>query len=489
MENKANNNIIFDFSDNNNSYSFDYTIESSLERANIELNELDTKLEETILSIKNLTPECDKLDYALAVSSGVLCGLIDIFLVSKPGESPLGDLTDKWFANKTKQFAKLCGWDGKINEKLPIPDELHSAIKHLEEKFRIPYDQVHPGGAKASVFELTPNNHHFKSLAHNPTLCGLFFSILDQFTNTSHFVSGNYFLTQDYEGNFELRGTTIHSKLFFGVVNWIGHIISDNSGSHSSKGRGMGIPSPLWTWMNDVVAIKAGLKLKPTEFEKNYNDFAVKLFENGYDARFQTAQTIPVFINEMLVRLMYSLRRIIKFYSATPVEERSFQVIWANCEPFKNASVKRMLTVAHGTFCLLDVGDAVGRGFATGGGYFNVMEFAMRLNLPGLGRFGVSIMGEANRGFKISRYNKEKSSLENDRILLIEHINGLKELADVYNDKELLKLIDDFEKSSAYKEAFSKSVELAQKRGVPEDRILKNKADIDSYFLGGSENG
>ena len=115
-----------------------------------------------------------------------------------------------------------------------------------------------------------------------------------------------------------------------------------------------------------------------------------------------------------------------------------------------------MLTVAHGTFCLLDVGDAVGRGFATGGGYFNVMEFTMRLNLPGLGRFGVSIMGEANRGLKIYRYIKEKSSLENDRILIIEHINGLKELAYVYNDKELLKLIDVFEKSSAYKEAFSK---------------------------------
>lgn len=117
------------------------------------------------------------------------------------------------------------------------------------------------------------------------------------------------------------------------------------------------------------------------------------------------------------------------------------------------------------------------------------MEFAMRLNLPGLGRFGVSIMGEANRGFKISRYNNEKLQLENDRILIIEHINSLKELADVYDDKELLKLIYDFENSSAYKEAFTKSVELAQKRGVPEDKILKTKADIDSYFSGGSDNG
>ena len=38
--------------------------------------------------------------------------------------------------------------------------------------------------------------------------------------------------------------------------------------------------------------------------------------------------------------------------------------------------MKRMLTVAHGTFCLVDIGDATIRGFATGGGYFNTAEFA-----------------------------------------------------------------------------------------------------------------
>ena len=53
--------------------------------------------------------------------------------------------------------------------------------------------------------------------------------------------------------------------------------------------------------MNDVTAIKAKMGIKRTEFEKDFNDFACKLYENGYDARFQAAQSIPVFINEMLV--------------------------------------------------------------------------------------------------------------------------------------------------------------------------------------------
>lgn len=490
MDNTNDKELYFGISENENGYSFECSITSSLAEANKELEDVDLKIEETIDSIKNLTPECDRLDYALAVSSGALCGIIDIFLVAKPNESPLCDITDKWFGEVTERFAKLCGWDGSIKEYLPVPDSLHSAIKYLEDKFKIPYDQTYSDGAIKEVLKLNSFNHHFKSLAHNPTLCGLFFSILDQFTNTSHFVSGGELIIMDYtKDDFELVGTNVPSKLFCAFVNWIGHIISDNSGSSSSKGRGMGIPSPMWTWMNDITAVKAKLGISRTEFEKDFNDFAAELFKNGYDSRFQAAQSILVFINEMLVRLMYSIRRLFKYYSVIPKEYRSFVSLWKSCEPFSNVTVKRMLTVAHGTFCLLDVGDAVGQGFAKGGGYFNVMEFAMRLNLPGLGRFGISLMGEANRGIKVYRLNKEKWSLESDRLIIEDHIEGLKLLADAYNDEDMLKFISDFENSSAYKEAFSKSVELAEKRGVPKDRILRNKGDIDSYFMGGNIHG
>lgn len=108
---------------------------------------------------------------------------MDIYLVGKPGESEIGDITDEWFENRTMDFAKLCGWDGNSNY------SISSAIKYLEKKFKIPYDQTGEGDSARPVFNLNPRNHHFKSLGHNPSLIGLFFSILDQFTNTSHFIS------------------------------------------------------------------------------------------------------------------------------------------------------------------------------------------------------------------------------------------------------------------------------------------------------------
>ena len=106
-------------------FGFASSIESAISAAENEMAVLD----ETIESVKDIKPHCDKLDYALAASSGAICGLIDIFLVGKPGESPVGDLTDKWFEKRTVDFAKWCGWSD---------DTKKTPLKFLEEKFKIP---------------------------------------------------------------------------------------------------------------------------------------------------------------------------------------------------------------------------------------------------------------------------------------------------------------------------------------------------------------
>lgn len=246
--------VILEMTAGESSFEFANNIETALSSAEAELFEIETRIAETEDTLKSLTPECDKVDYILSAASGALCGIVDIFLVGKPGESPIGDLTDKWFAERTKSFAKLCKWDSTKD------DSLKSAIKHLEKQFKIPYDQSVGGSIFHELINLTPDNHHFKSLGHNPTILGLFFSILNQFTNTSSFVSEGELITlNNSDEKFELEGHNVPSKLFCGFVNWLGHLVSDVSGASSSKGRGMGIPSPIWSWTNDVIAIKGKL--------------------------------------------------------------------------------------------------------------------------------------------------------------------------------------------------------------------------------------
>lgn len=473
-------NVVYELDITENGFEFATTISDALSTADEELDRANIRISENEESLKKLTPECDKLDYTLAATCGAICGVIDVFLVGKPGESPVGNITDEWFGNRTKDFAKLCGWDSKEN------DSLSDAIRHLEKKFKIPYDQRGAGDVASWIFDLTPSNHHFKSLGHNPTICGLFFSVLDQFTNTSHFISdGQLISLQDADGRFVLRGNDVPSKLFCGFMNWFGHIISDISGSSSSSKRGMGIPSPLWTWMNDIIAVKSKIGIPVTEFDKSFNDIALEIYKQGYDSRFQTAQAIPVFVNELLVRTVYCVRRLIRYFANSERNERSFKAVWEACEPFANATVKRMLTVAHGTFCLIDVGDATIRAFAAGGGYFNPAEFMMRLNLPGIGRFTISLYGEGNRA--IERYNvsRELRLAEREKTVIYDYIEGLKYLSETYNDSELLTFVNDFEGSNLYKDAFEKTVKLGEMRSVPQDEILKSKSDIDNYFRGG----
>ncbi|WP_303797534.1 hypothetical protein [Ruminococcus flavefaciens] len=455
-------------------YGFNSSIVAAINDAEEEL----TSIDESIESIKRMRIDCDKTDYILSACSGVLCGIMDVFLVGKPNESPIEKLTDKWFANRTVDFAKLCGWKGR--------SELSSAVRFLEKRFKVPYDQHGAGDIIAKeLLDLTPSNHHFKSLAHNPTLAGLFFSILDQFNNTSHFVSEGQLITIDNaSGSFELKGNSIPAKLLCGFVNWFGHLISAVSGSSGSKSRGSGIPSPMWSWVNDIIALKRKLNIPTSEFDKNINDLAVKIFKEGFDVRFQTAQAVPVLVNDLIVRFIYAVRRMIKYFSDTNGMERSFISMWKSCEPFSNPSVMRMLSVAHGTFCLVDAGDAVIRGFAAGAGSFNICEFFLRLNIAGIGRFTISLYGEAKRGIAVLKQENENVFMLRKKHIIQDYVNGLKELYSMYDDVELLRFIDDLEESDMYKLAFAKSAELAAKRSVPADKILKSKNDIDDFFGG-----
>lgn len=127
--------VLFELNIENDRCIFPNTISDAIIDANKELKDLEDKLNETLETIRLLTPECDKLDYILSASSGALCGIMDVFLVGKPGESPLGDITDKWFANRTIDFAKICGYNVDV-EKIKEVFQ-HFIVMHDEPLFFI----------------------------------------------------------------------------------------------------------------------------------------------------------------------------------------------------------------------------------------------------------------------------------------------------------------------------------------------------------------
>jgi hypothetical protein len=86
-----------------------------------------------------------------------------------------------------------------------------------------------------------PSGHHFDSLAHHPSLLGLFYAIKDQLTGTTSFINGETIVSESQDFGIH----SLPAKICIAVWNWFGHLISDVAGSSTSSGYGMGIPGVL----------------------------------------------------------------------------------------------------------------------------------------------------------------------------------------------------------------------------------------------------
>jgi len=340
-----------------------------------------------------LSSQADKYDYLVSIGSGMLCGLLDILWVGdfnlKRGRGTANEKIDS-FVTKT---AKLLGCKD---------NDLKGAVRYLEKKFPIPSDGNTPnfgGGLQ----------HHLRDFAHHPTIVGLIFSLLTQFTCKSYGtdVNGVFMIIDVPEVSKVFIGNDVPSKILFGTITWFFHLVSDVAGSSGSVGKsgGTGIPGPL-------LALAKELSVLPIFKNTNVGDnslsvFLSKLFngtllakhdESGtiikdtvlkFDLRGELGvgievgrQAIPVVANECIVRCFYFVRRL-----ALEIQENDIcsiadlkQIDWGIVKPLNNPTIARMLTIATGVFTAVDVGEAI-----------ITQKYWVSINYVGVGRFTVAI--------------------------------------------------------------------------------------------------
>jgi len=229
--------------------------------------------------------------------------------VGSPADSKLQNWTDSQVDKAVMNFSKLCGWNPKESQ----AGNVKSAIGFLEKKFPVNYDHKHSGDV-GNLFKMSPSNHHMKSLSHSPDIVGLFFSILNQFTSTSSFLNNGQLITIQSE-TFELQGNDFVSKLFCGIANWFGHIMSDIAGSSGATGRGSGVVIPFYELFQvcDFGSFQVG------KHRNTLATVATKVFEEGYDARFGLTMSIPVVLCDLSIKLIWALKHY--FYHKRPLAE------------------------------------------------------------------------------------------------------------------------------------------------------------------------
>lgn len=380
-------------------------IKNQIKNIDREIDINNSTLQEYRNVIKKFTNQADALDYTVAIGSGILAGIVDSFFV---GNFSFAE-GKAWSNHKINDFvmdvAKKKGYKG---------NRLKGAIKYLEDKFKIPSDNIWSG----KNININSKSHHLDDLAHHPTLVGLIASIITQFTEKAYFQNrfGKNFALDITE--MRLIGNTVYEKILAGTTNWFYHLVSDMSGSNKTAGVGMGIPGPL-------LSLAKEFSMLPGINKTNLPKLLDKAFrEYKFDLRSELAvfhqlgkQTIPVILNEVLVRVFYFFSRLIKEYK----EKENFKDIeWKNVLPYKNRTLTRMLTISSGTFLAFDLLDA---GIRSSG---NWGSFVLRVNFVNVGRFTVSCYNE----YKIER---EKEKIEKDILDLYNQQLSLNNIKLSYN--------------------------------------------------------
>lgn len=362
--------------------------------------------------------KASRLDYGVAAGSGLITGLLSIFLgkpLSVEEAAKIGGKeADKIVVNAARSFGCKLPDDKAIFDKDGRCDTevLSKAIKFLEEKFPIPQDKLTPdfgGGLQ----------HHLRDFSHHPTVLGLFFSILGQFTGTGY--------GTDTDGNFmkalfpenALVGKNVPEKIAIGTFNWLFHLISDIDGSNANAGKGTGIPGPILSVLKELSSLPLfkNVKVNYKDSEISFSKWVSKLFNGTYfkdsegkQVRFDfrtemglatqiIEESLFVLANEVIVRVFYTVSRLaaeIKSKNISSVRELD-QLDPKAFIPIKNRALTRMCTISSGTFVAVNsAGSAIKAGIASKGnaGVF-AKAFFLNVNYPGIGRFAVACFFDA----------------------------------------------------------------------------------------------
>lgn len=348
-------------------------------------------------------------DYIFAAASGALMGALSVLW-----QKDL-NLADARKLGSEKIEKIVIGAAQRVGLKKENPS-IADAIRFLEQKSPFVGDKLTAtfgGGLQ----------HHLRDFSHHPSPVGLVCSILMQFTGKGFGTAtdGSFLIVDLPREALKDLGSNTEEKFLYGTLNWVLHLISDMAGSSSTPGAGTGIPGPLLSFLKEASALpffrdlsighEGKMRTLSQWISKAFNGTLLK-DEDGNPLRFdlrtevglasQILTQVPaVLANECIVRGFYTITRFIdelRRCDVTSVNDL-VRINPANFLPFNSRALARMLTVASGSFVVINTSIAAVRAVVEGsasGGVGAVPLFFMRLNYAGIGRFAFALWADSS---------------------------------------------------------------------------------------------
>ena len=154
--------------------------------------------------IEQSKSKADQWDYYLSIASGIVCGMLDVFWVGDFDFKNAREKSDSEIQEFVMQVANKFGYEGY---------DISKAVGFLEKMFLLASD--------ASEKEFGGGlQHHFRDFAHHPTIAGLVFSLLTQFTELSYGANtnGDFIVVPINDKSKQYIGATISEKITRGTI-------------------------------------------------------------------------------------------------------------------------------------------------------------------------------------------------------------------------------------------------------------------------------
>lgn len=250
---------------------------------NVTINDLNEYLER-IFPNNGLKTDTDRqfdmqiADYIVAALAGGVAVIVDALLVKIPKNM----IVVRDGNRIVQEGSSLTG----IFRSVGIDENGNASkwVETLEEWFKVNYDK----SIDPNVIGLNPSSHRLHSLAHDPSLTGLMFAIIDTVRGT--------FTCLDRNGCLVVENVTEKDflKLLVMPIMWLGHLLSDAFTK-------LGIPIPGWCYLQVLQFGSFGEK------ERTISEVARYMYLEGYDLRHYLSMSTVNATIELIIRLYYIL--------------------------------------------------------------------------------------------------------------------------------------------------------------------------------------
>ncbi|SCZ81331.1 hypothetical protein [Pseudobutyrivibrio xylanivorans] len=385
-------------------YSFEYKVNDEVDVNMVESDRVFDSDEFIDADFDNDVNEVDYSYYAIAVSSGILTGVLSQLNLFQKKLDNINGWKDKDWNNYVVCAAQMAGYK---------KNDYSGACAFLKDRIISYVDD----SLKSEVQESF--NQYLAFLSNHPSIAGLAFSILSQYSEKRYSFSDKGIKAEPVPKYYAI-GRNHVEKLAYGFLYWVFNLGIDTVVSKRNILDDIKIPREVTKLLKELYKLPLFDKFPHgyNEAEKLYSQWIKIIFEKS---KYQDEQgeiknfdlkdviqkledrckneSLPIIVNECIVRCFYLIKKLVIECKEKQIHSfKEFEKIEVeNVLPFNNRLVSKMILISSGCFMGVNIAGATVKAItAAKAGKRDFKDVLLaEISVAGVGRFVFAVIADS----------------------------------------------------------------------------------------------